>query len=253
MTKLIQTAIALVMLTLAGKTYAALIEYNGYTLDESTNIVTGGGLEWLQWDVTVGMNINTALADIADGIIGGVDYGIGWSLASNVQMSSLFNAFDFGAPFIWDGDEQTVQSLNTGSDGAIEDITTDAELQFTAILGETESFAPESSNPVSISRALFGNDLDGDLLYNLALVTDDFQSEGGIKNGGVQLLADNYEASFPDHRADSTGVALVRDVSPSHPTRPVSEPSVLALFVIGLIGMMRLRRRNTKSTSTVHK
>ena len=247
MIKLKQIIFALMALMLASQTHAALIEYNGYTLDESTNIVTGGGLEWLRWDVTLGMNVNTAIADIADGIVDGVNYGVGWSLASNVHMSSLFNTFGFDAPFAWDADEQTSQSFDTGSDGAIEDITTDAELQFTAIFGETESFAPESSDPVSISRALFGNDLDGDLLYNLALVIDDFQSEGGIKNGGVQLLADNYEANFPDHRADVTGVALVRNTNPSHPTRPVSEPSALALFAIGLIAMLRLRRRNIES------
>lgn len=244
MIKLKQAVFVLMTLMVTGNSHAALIEYNGYTLDESTNIVSGGGIEWLQWDVTLGMNINTAVADIADGIVDGVDYGTGWSLATNVQMSSLFNAFGFGAPFAWDTNEQTGQSFNSGNDGAIEDIATDAELQFIAVFGETENFVPESNNPVSISRALFGNDLDADLLYNLAYVIDDSFTEAGIRNGGAQLLADNYEANFESHLAAMTGVALVRAVNPSHPTRPISEPGMFAVFAIGLIGLMRLRKRN---------
>ena len=50
---------------------AALITHNGYMLNTNTNIVTGGGLEWLQWDVTLGMSISDALTNVAGTFDGG--------------------------------------------------------------------------------------------------------------------------------------------------------------------------------------
>lgn len=246
MNKLTYTIFVSVLLMSASEVTAELVEYNGYTLDESTNIVSDGNLEWLQWDVTRGMSIDTALAEIADGDIDGVDYGTGWALASNFQMATLFNVFGLGADFVWDSDEQTEQwSLDpaNNNDGAIEDISTDPELQFTALFGETENFLPEADNHFSASRAFFGNDLDGDLFYNRAEVFDDFMSEAGIVTGNTWLRLDFTTADFS---WDAAGIALVRQ---SNNSQPVSEPAALLLMACGLIGMFYSRKRKVKTPS----
>lgn len=248
MTKLIHIIFALMVLTLASKTSAALINYNGYTLDEETNIVTDGTLEWLQWDVTRGMSIDTAIADIADGFIDGVEYGLGWTLASNIQMAGVFNVFGFGADFIWDSDEQTEQwSLDpaTNNDGVIEDIASDPELQFTALFGETENLSEiDNPNPYSMSRAIFGNDLDGDSLYNRAEVLDDYSTEHGVGTGAIWLRVDATESNFAWGAA---GVALVREHGSTLPPTSANEPSVMVLLVFGLMGVIGIRRYNTNS------
>lgn len=66
---------------------AGVIEYKGYSRDASSQSVIGGGLEWMQWDATLGMSVNHALATYAKD---------GWVLASNVQVAALYNTFMFG-------------------------------------------------------------------------------------------------------------------------------------------------------------
>ena len=224
---------------------AALITYNNYTLDEDTNIVSGGGLQWLQWDVTVGMTINEALADIADGIINGINYGSGWQLASNVQMAALFNAFVLGASQPWDENENTGQQAVNYDGPGIEDVATDPELQMVALFGSTDPDNIDtrgSDDPLDFTGALFGNDLDGDDLYNYAVVMDDY----AIKNvrafqGTNYLLLDNYSADFRRSGNGGLGVALVR--APLPPT-DVAEPGALALMALGLFGLV-MRRKYT--------
>jgi hypothetical protein len=64
--------------------FAGVITYAGYSLDESTNIVTGGGLEWLQWDETKHLSVDSALAEYADD---------GWSLATSIDMGNMLESF----------------------------------------------------------------------------------------------------------------------------------------------------------------
>lgn len=221
---------------------AALVTYNNYTLDEDTNIVTGGGLEWLQWDVTVGMTINEALADIADGMINGISYGSGWQLASNVQMAALFNNFVLGASFSWDEDENTGQQANNYD--ASEDVTSDPELQMVALFGSTDPDNVDtrgSSDPLDFTGALFGNDLDGDDLYNYAVVMDDFAVKNvGSFAGTNYLLLDNFTADYRSASgASAIGAALVRAPQASS---EVPEPGALALMALSLFGLIMGRK-----------
>lgn len=77
------------------KINASVIEYNGYSRDNSGvceinkpdcdyNIVKGKGVEWLKWSVTSGNTIDQALFKFEKN---------GWRLASKNQMASLFNSF----------------------------------------------------------------------------------------------------------------------------------------------------------------
>jgi hypothetical protein len=208
------------------RVHALPLTYAGYTLDESTNIVTGGGLEWLQWDVTDGLSINQALALYA---------ADGWMLASNQNMADLFNAFGFGG-ITWDADETTTQIVSTGSDGNTE-LDTDPDRIFVNLFGNTfPEYPADPSNPFEYSAALFGTDPDTDGLYNLATVQDDALSfPGNQMAGAADLLKDNYSADLADF---SRGVALVRVTVP--------EPSTLWLFAIGLIGFGMSRYRQQR-------
>lgn len=233
--------LGLTLLFCSANSYAALITYNDYTLDQSTNIVTGGGLEWLQWDVTAVMSINSALNDAADGIIGGVSYGTGWRLATNVEMAALFNAFIFGASFTWDADENTTQSISN-NDGDVENLSTDPELQFYKLFGLTSPYDPIesclSANPCQSTFAIFGEDADGDLRYNIAEVSDDyrFASGGTSRNGRVGLERDQINSTSADSQL---GVALVRTVK----TESVPEPSTISLFALSVLVLSLVRRR----------
>jgi len=51
------TVFTILVFTISEGAFAGLITYNGHTLDENTNIVTGGGLEWLQWTETKGQSV----------------------------------------------------------------------------------------------------------------------------------------------------------------------------------------------------
>ena len=75
---LMKTFIASCLLVTSMASQAAIISHYGYERDSASNIVTGGGLEWLKWDVTKGLSINAALAAYS---------ADGWMLASNSQMA----------------------------------------------------------------------------------------------------------------------------------------------------------------------
>ncbi|WP_416305628.1 PEP-CTERM sorting domain-containing protein [Neptunicella sp. SCSIO 80796] len=226
---------------------AALVTYHDYTLDDETNIVTGGGLEWLQWDVTVGMTINEALADIADGIINGITYGSGWQLATNVQMASLFNTFVLGATVPWDESETTGQQAKNYDGPTVENTGTDAELQMVALFGSTDPDNVDtrgSDDPVDFTGALFGNDMNGDGLYNSAIVMDDFAVKyAGNFHGFNYLTSDAYSADYRRSAsgASAIGVAFVRTPQAS---TDVAEPGAITLMAIGLFGLA-IRRKYT--------
>ena len=66
MLKKILVASCLLVTSMASQ--ATIISHFGYERDSASNIVRGGGLEWLMWDVTKGMSINEALAAYSDGL-----------------------------------------------------------------------------------------------------------------------------------------------------------------------------------------
>ncbi len=69
---------------------AAVITYGSYSLDTGTNIVTGDGLEWLQWDDTIGESIDS-IQSVLNIIEGG-----NWTIAPTLRDAELFYDFGFG-------------------------------------------------------------------------------------------------------------------------------------------------------------
>lgn len=204
---------------------AAVVSHYGYSLDTDTNIVTGGGLEWMQWDETIGMSINSALA--AHGTEG-------WRLASNVEMASLFNAFDFG--LVFDSDENTYQSIFTGWHVSGSQVTN----HFVEIFGDTNAdsgfLGVGATEPRVWSYAMFGLDIDIDSQYNLAKVGDDWNRPFN------EYQNEGYAALIPDimiatQSTPEWGIALVR-------TSDVPLPAAAYLFLVALTGLIGLKRRS---------
>jgi hypothetical protein len=218
-------------LVLSASANAAILSYGGYTHDTTTNIVTGNGLEWLQWDATLGWSINSIQSQL------GTLEGGGWSVASNAQMTQLFNAFDFGITF--DTDESTSQSVSTGYNHLAGSIA-DPDLAFISMFSETYQTGGywycHAGHCLKQSIAIYGQDLNNNGLYNLATVRDDYQdaSTGRHIDGLARLSADYLNERDGDW---SYGIALVREVS------PVPVPAVLWLFGSGLLGLIAIARR----------
>lgn len=219
------------ILSLSPVSSAALITHNGYTLDESTNVVTGGGLEWLQWDETQGLSVLQALNQFN---------AAGWRLANNTEMAALLNNWDFGSSFTFDNDETTYQSTVRDNNG-VDTIPGDSYREFLDLFSLTEfrdSFY-SLSDPLERAWAWFGDRSIHDAFstYNIALIGDDFT----VRHTGRSFDAWAYmeKNRFGATSFSYAGVALVRSTSIPEP----NSVSLLAFFIIALLSVF-LRRQN---------
>lgn len=222
-----------------GVSNAAPISFNGYDWDGSSDSVFGGGLEWLRWDETTGMSIDDVSSDPA--------YD-DWEIASNVQMSALFNAFEFGLGTSWDDDEKTVQDTSTA--WVVGDSVTDPFVAFSIMFGVTRMANTDfqGDDDYLSSFALFGLDADEDGGHNMASVRGDWScptcaAASRYIESRASLKDDGYTPGYADRY---TGVALVRDGALA---RQVPTPTTLVLFPLGALGMVAIgkRRRNRHS------
>ena len=222
-------ALAATTLVLSTGVNAAILSYGGYTHDTTTDIVTGKGLEWLQWDRTLGHSINSIQSQL-DTLEGG-----GWSIASNTQMDQLINAFDFGYTFV--STENTNIQVGTGYSSG--DAGNEADELFITMFGDSYTsvglLCGSTSDRCTTARALYGSDDDGDGRYKHARVIDDYILANGTEIGGnIQLSNDAFLAT---EVLTLSGVALVRDVS------LVPVPAGVWLFGSGLVGLIGVARR----------
>jgi len=224
--KSLKSASAAAVIVLSTSVNADILSYGGYTHDTTTDIVTGNGLEWLQWDATIGLSINDALTTYS---------ADGWRVASNVEMAQLFNAFDFGLTF--DIDESTDQRVKTGF--SHDELGTEADRSFITMFGDTYAASGQSScfsgDCFEVSHAFFGTDPNANGLVNFAEVREDNISATGTLLDGEVILGG--EAVTETLTGSWAGVALVRDVS------PVPVPAAVWLFGSGLLGLIGVARR----------
>ncbi len=220
--------------------YAGVLSHSGYVRDSGSNIVKGGGLEWLTWDTTKGMSVSTALQHYASE---------GWAVASNQQMATLLNAFDFGKTD-WRADGQNWQTVYT----PWTQTETSHHNAFLDLFGRTfqttnictsihVDFCFYANDSQIYSYAFFGIGISDSNKFNLAHVTDDFSYVGG--NGALQrgdysalLYADSGLSTV---QYDHVGVALVRPFK-ADPT-PVNAPTSLGLLTLAFIALGVRRRQ----------
>ncbi|EOX3463595.1 PEP-CTERM sorting domain-containing protein [Vibrio cholerae] len=222
MLKKILLASCLLVVSIASN--ATVISYNGYTRTAGSNIVTGGGLEWLKWDITKGLSINDALS------VYGKD---GWKLASNAQMAAMFNVFQFGHDG-WVDDTSSLQYVSMPWNRS-EDSAHNAFLQ---LFGYTElkgsNFGYSATDSLVRSLAFFGSDINGGY-FSYAMVQDDVSTgRGQPVMDHVAWLSSAYHSI--DRGRNDVGVGLVRVVKNSKPT-PVPLPGSLSLLALGIVGL----------------
>jgi len=227
----IQIIALLLACFLSGIANAGIISYKNYTHDESTNFVIGNSLEWLQWDVTIGQSIDQALGGIATTYDGG-----GWRLASNVEMSSLFNTFDFGMTFT---PAESITQSHTLAYDSINELG--PHNTFIDMFGDTYAaggYFLDNGDPFRDSRAYYGSDADDDNHYNIANVSDDYIERDFTKYGSkAELVFDDW---FPSSRVyGRAGVALVREIP---------APSTFYIFTVGLLFLYRQLLKNATTT-----
>ncbi len=235
--QLTSTFFAFCLIAMAHSASATLISYNGYSHDDTTDIVTGGGLEWLQWDVTDEMSIDTALTSVAGSYAGG-----GWRLASNVEMATLLNAFDFGISSTpdgsWDSDENTFQeAFNYGDPNMPQ--PPDPETLFLSMFGITQVYT-DTTNPdgLYVSGAYFGADEDNDNTFNTVLTADNFYNNDSYVDGYAAM---DMDGNAPSLSLELFGVALVREAV------SVPEPHTGLLFLISLILIISINQNKAKA------
>lgn len=229
----------LVSLLCFGQVNAAIISYGSYSHDDTTDIVVGDGLEWLQWDHddVLGRSWNEIRNNL-DLIEGG-----GWSLATNSQMASLYNNFDFG--FNFDANSLETQLAITGiqTDGQSSD-PWENDVSFINMFGDTKG----ETDPNIILGAMYTSALYGELLgpdgqpaIGMAVVfDDDYRVTSDIQIPGRAWLHHDQWINSSNANGPELGIALVRSIS-------VPEPSILGLMAAGLVGLGITCRRRKQS------
>ena len=82
--QLLKLALNTLLLLISFNGNSAIIESRGYSLDTSTNIVTGDGLEWLNWNETIELSVANVYESSQFN---------GWRLATSYEMRNLLNTF----------------------------------------------------------------------------------------------------------------------------------------------------------------
>jgi len=200
---------------------AGLITHNGYQLDTNSNIIkdvsNNTDLEWLKWDVTLTDN---SINDYLNGLGGYVNDG--WELATQSQAVELYSAFfgtlDKDGNSI-DSDENTKQdyAYATSSNGNL-----NVAQNFIELFGITGSF-PAYTYSVGV---LADEDQDGEHSYAIAL------------DWGTHILPRMWWEGINENSnllTNGRGLAFVR--SSSDLSQEVPEPSTLAIFMLGIMGV----------------
>jgi hypothetical protein len=214
-------------LAVSGLANAVPITHYGYTLNQSTNIVTHtDGTEWLKWDQTLDKSIDSALSIYASQ---------GWMLASNTQMAGLFA--DFG--FANGTDEETTYFSGSPYVGGTDVEPHDFFIQLFGTTSYTEGPNYGTGNDAyQAAKSLFGADLDKDGRFNIAFVMSDGThiNDGQMQHGAH--LMDQFWNTLSSTSRDDVGIALVR-------VAEVDEPGSFAIFTLGLIclGFRRFKKQ----------
>lgn len=229
--KSFKTFLSVILVSVAGAS-------NAYVLDESTKIVTdvASGKEWLQWTETTNLSINSALS---------IYENDGWRLASNADMSLLFN--DFFAPLvpIALAEDETTRQVYTGVYGdGVDPVVelgrrfgwTEYDQSVNAASGETVLFEEYSTSIVK-----FGSDIGGDTPFNSLSMNSEFTFDrSGTQVGRPErAIFDFNQYSGVANGNGRIGVALIRDINRSE----VPEPTSMVLLALGLFGLLYVRRK----------
>jgi hypothetical protein len=233
--KFLKAAIAGLVLFVSGFANAELITHNGYTLNTDTKIVTKGSTEWLKWTETAYER------DIYQSYL---DYKVaGWEFATNAQMASLLNDFNFGVTF--DEDPNTRQTTILNDAGIVDEnspIRMFFELFGVQVYNSTQL---DVEIPVSSITAVFGDNYTNRYQYLNSVSVREGHYYKFYTNETDKITEGYYNSSVSMNDADGYDLfgthsmifALVK------PASQVPEPSSITIFSLALLGLVFLRRK----------
>lgn len=213
---------------------SAIIESRGYSLDTSTNIITGGGLEWLNWNETIELSV----ANVYDS-----SQFNGWRLATSNEMRTLLNTFF--------GPVDTNSSVKQRVDGDYGSAF--GEEFFSLFTGYRDNFCGTSrngclTNPQNRTLTIYGKE---DSLRTLFIREDYDWGNDTTGFADVKGYLEIYTGpATTNSMLHNTGIALVRGVGslPSQSTGSVSvsEPNELLFFSVFLLIVLRFKSARDK-------
>ncbi len=207
-----------------------------------------GGIEWMRWDLTLGLSPRQALDGYSP---------YGWRIASENEMSNMLNDYlytnyihsfphymyrrngSYAAFTGFSSDESAQEHIWDHSSGG-------AAHSLMSIFGVTDfnyyaggvSCLEYFDGCITLASALYGSDGNSDNLIKRAELSYTYFDENSYED--ISLSADNYSINngmLPDfgYALTGTGVALVRNVS------PVPIPASLPMFglVMGIYGVYK--------------
>ncbi|MGH1485354.1 MAG: hypothetical protein ACRBCI_03985 [Cellvibrionaceae bacterium] len=232
-----------VAVTTSVPAYSALVSHFGYTLDTDTNIVSGGGLEWLRWDRTIDDSVSTALYQNPS-----------FRLASVDEMYGLLNTF---SPVAVPETPSVTSYVRDSGEGIFSLIN---------LMGEiapryNPTFSLDGIGEEIYSGAVFGGiDENGDSKYG-RMTMNSTRTETGHSSSltlfpeatlsnGFNFTAEAFEGTSMDWNvmsAESYTVALVREI-PGYRSVPelstASAPiSILLLSSLLCLGIERRKKK----------
>lgn len=222
--KFLKVASVASVLAMSGFVNAAAITHYGYTLNNDTNIVSNGDLEWLQWTETGGESIAGFMINPL--------YN-GWQLASNIQVASLFS--DFGFLNTTNENQSIFGAIPYDSNGDNSAVDKMLEL-FGIMLSVNRQGYGTGDNAFERSFAIFGTDDDDDKGYNRIDIFSDYTVRG-IEAGGVTRMYKDDVYIDSEYSILTAGLMLVRE---SELTK-VSAPSTIAILALALMGLAARR------------
>lgn len=229
---LLKPALTTLLLLISFNGSSAIIESRGYSLDTSTNIITGGELEWLNWDETFELSVNNVYSSPQFN---------GWRLATSHEMYGLLNTF-FGPNLSIDTNSTDRQRLNSvfGSEFG-EDF-------FSVFTGYLDNFCGTSrngclTNPQNRTKVIYGEEL---ALKHLFIRDEyDWGNESRGFSNAYGYLEISRGAASADLSNGQTSIALVRGIGSASTQPPtsvsVSEPNQLIFFSVFLLIVLRFK------------
>jgi len=214
---------------------ATLIESRGYKLDTTTNIISDGELEWLNWDETIEMSLQNVYDDARFD---------GWRIATNDEMYGLLDNF-FGPNLDVDMNSTRRERVNSTFG------TQFGEEFFTLFTGFLDNFCGYPgvgptciANPQNRAKVLFGSP---DNLKSL-FIRDEYVWQVNTRNPPVNVWGYLEVNSGPNTISTNvweTGIALVRGVDKlsNESTNTIDVPSPPIFSLTAVLGVALFIRK----------
>jgi len=217
--KAIKSLIAGTILLTSSFASAGIIDTNNDSFIDATT-----GIEWMDFGINNSHSYNYVASQLATG--GEYD---GWKIANKEQVFEMWSSAFLGLGAY----ESIENNASKFSDGRT--VIGSVLRQTFEIMGHNAILNESTDNESIIGHALY-NGTDGLSFINTAAFTG---AVIDLTNGDVAFANDNINVThLADFQSDEWSTMLIRSVD-------VPEPSTLAIFALGLIGLGLRRRKNT--------